>query len=62
MITLIFTDGTEVKTRCKTAASAISKALEISPIKGSIADTKMMMNGTVFGVIKDSCTWIAVQS
>ena len=60
MITLIFTDDTEVKTRCKTPASAISKALEISPVRGSIADTKMIMNGTVIGIIKDSCTWVAV--
>lgn len=60
MITLIFTDGTEIKTQCKTPASVISKALEVSPVKGSIADTKMMMNGTIFGIIKDSCSWVTV--
>lgn len=58
MITLIFTNGQEVKTRCKNPASAISKALEVSPVRGSINGTRMARNGEVFGVI-DGCGWVA---
>jgi hypothetical protein len=58
MITLIFTNGQEIKTRCTKAASAISKAIQISPVKGSVDGTKMAKGGEVFGVIK-GCGWVA---
>jgi len=58
MITLIFTNGQEIKTRCTKAASAINKAIQVSPVKGSISGTKMVKDGKVFGII-NGCGWVA---
>lgn len=60
MITLIYPNGQEIKTRCTIPARAISKALELSPVKGSITGTKLAEDGKVFGVITDSLGWQAV--
>lgn len=58
MITLIFTNGQEIKTRCTKPSSAISKALEISPVIGSISGTKMAKNNKIFGVVTNNCSWM----
>lgn len=60
MIELLFTDGTKIKTRCKNPSAAISKALAVSPVIGSIAGTKMARDGVVFGVITGPALgWVA---
>lgn len=59
MITLTFTNGQSIKTRCTKPASAISKALQISPVKGSIAGTTMSKNGKAIGIITAGASWIA---
>ena len=58
MIDLTFTNGQTIKTRCTKTASAISKALEVSPVKGSIAGTKLSINGVLYGIIDDNCGWM----
>lgn len=57
MIHLIFTNGQTIKTRTLTPAAAIRKALEVSPVKGSIAGTKMLINGELIGTIDNDCSW-----
>lgn len=54
MITLLFKNGESFKTRCKTPASAINKAMQISPVKGGITGTALVKNGVIFGVIDGS--------
>ena len=58
MITLLFTNGHEMHTRCHKPAAAIKKAIQHSPVKGSIAGTKLVdEQGNVFGIIDSNCSW-----
>ena len=58
MITLEFTNGEKINIRATKMATVISKAIEVSPVKGSIAGTKLInKNGEVFGIIDSNCSW-----
>ena len=57
-ITLEFTNGQQVKTRLTSPAKAISRAVQVSPVRGSVAGTKLLRNGEVFGVITNSLGWM----
>lgn len=51
MLTLQFTNGQKINTRCKTFATAIKFALRYSPVKGSIAGTKILDDNKIIGLI-----------
>lgn len=61
MIELTYTNGQTIKTRTKNPARAISFALTMSPVIGSIDGTKMSINGKVFGIITGPALgWVRV--
>lgn len=57
MITLKFKNGQEIKTQCHTPASAIRKAGQVSPIKGTIEGTELYENGRLIGIITSGLSW-----